>query len=80
MTCVIFIKWSSTTLAKWYVGKPSLFMMMKSSSRSAFLYAPYTRSCAVAGFSEALNLIVCGSPFAARLSDSELSMPAHVPG
>ena len=28
-TWVIFIRWSSTTLAKWYVGKPSDFIMMK---------------------------------------------------
>lgn len=55
-------------------------MMMKSSSRSAFLYAPYTRSGAVTGVSEALKRIVCGSPLAARLSDSEMEMPVHVPG
>lgn len=55
-------------------------MMMKSSSRSAFLYAPYTRSGAATGSSAALNLTVCGSPFAARRSDSDASMPLHVPG
>ena len=36
MTCVIFIKWSSTTFARWYVGKPSVFMRIKSSSGSFF--------------------------------------------
>ena len=39
-TCVICMRWSSTTLARWYVGKPSLLRMMKSLSGSALANRP----------------------------------------
>ena len=45
MTWVIFIKWSSTTFAKWYVGNPSLLSNTWSSMKAFLkLTAPKTAS------------------------------------
>lgn len=46
-TCVIFIRWSSTTFAKWYVGYPSDLIITGSPPSASLLscsYRPSTKS------------------------------------
>jgi hypothetical protein len=58
-TWVMAISWSSTTLARWYVGKPSAFTITWSSGRGA-LTSPRITSSNTSGTSSGMSIRTTG--------------------